>query len=154
MTRTTVLEETTQPSAQPPLADPADAGGPMRYNVVLAWDSAQSKYMVSPYNMVMPHGFGTGKMPWPSPAYIKWYIIPKKDDVVTFGNAGNPHGISFAPPANTVPVEYDPENLTAAVQWTNKASGKFRYSINLTVNGHAFSIDPDVTNEAPPAPTP
>lgn len=133
------------------LADGDSPPASFRYNIVITWSAAANAYVVSPGTMLMPNGFGTGVGNWPSPAYLKWYIIPNGTDTVTFNNTNGQSGISFTG-SNPPTVAYDPANVTASVQWTNSASTEesFVYDVNLLVNGTAVTVDPDVENQAPP----
>lgn len=149
MSNATIAEPKT--NAAIALHDAAAPPPAFRYNVVITWNSATTSYVVSPGTMLMPNGFGTGKNNWPSPAYIKWYIIPNDGDTVIFNNSGSTSGINFTT-AGAPLVSYDSANETASAQWTNSASTQqsFDYTVNLLVNGKPVSIDPDVENQAPP----
>ena len=118
-----------------------------RYNIIVT--STGNGPVASPEKLVVPYGYGMGE-PWPSPAFIKWYIMPGTGDV-TFNPA---NGISFHRhedfPEPT--VHYNTDHTTASVEWTNDGSfpGAFSYDINVVVNGREEQLDPDVENQAPP----
>jgi hypothetical protein len=160
MTRSTVLErpkpavalkEKHKPAALA-LAGSGDAEPSFRYNLLILWNSGLGKYIVSPGNMLVPNGFGTGTGQWPSPAYLKWYIMPRAGKTVVFNNTVGSQGLDFEDLPPNFTVNYDPTENTASVAWTNSTSVQrsFTYTVNLLEDGVPVIADPDVTEQAPP----
>lgn len=125
-------------------------------NAIIKWDHLAGTYTVTPANLAVPPGFGTGASIWPSPAYLNWYIMPKHGDTVVFHNDGNgTQGIAFESPLADMDVSYDTNGLTATVAWEcalgpQDPNVTYQYYVNLLINGMPTTIDPDVENQAPP----
>ena len=131
-------------------AAPQADTSPCRYNIVVTWNEETQSYGPTPDLMLMPYGYGTGGE-WPAPGYLKWYIVPNGNDDVRFSTTSEKPGIRFATLPN-LEVHYGPGARTASVQWINDGNEKqrFKYDVNLIVNGAPVLIDPDVENQAPP----
>lgn len=124
---------------------------PRQFNIVIEFDEAANQYAVVPGNTVIPPGFGTGT----NGGRIRWFLMPKQGDTLTFNSNGPGGGIDFANPPSFLDLTYRNGNTIASTPWvnaltSNDAAQFFDYDVYVLVNGTAVTIDPDVENPPPP----